>query len=177
MSDTVIKFLEARNVEFAAVEDSAGAILRMITDPKVTGRSFAIVPRSFAPRGYIDVDLDDYEEGSLLGKLQGLAGGVTHRVSVSLQATPPLANTCPDLIAVVGAGAEDSHSMVTIGAQGSNRQLPVSNHLLPVPGLYTCSFHFNLRRPAGPELNDILRIAFDQDCPGLGSRVSGGQRG
>lgn len=85
MSDTVIKFLEGRNVEFAAVDDSAGAILRMITDPKVTGRSFAIVPRSIAPRGYIDVDLDDYEEGSLLGKLQGLAGGVTHRVSLSAQ--------------------------------------------------------------------------------------------
>lgn len=86
MSDAVIQYLDKAGVEFAAAEDSAGAALRIITDPKVSGRSFAIVPRSLAPRGYKDIDYDDYEPGSFLGHLQDVAaGGGNHRTDVSRQ--------------------------------------------------------------------------------------------
>jgi len=47
------------------------------------GRAFAILPRSYAPRGYLDINFDDYDEGTLLGKLQASAGGGNHRSSVS----------------------------------------------------------------------------------------------
>ncbi|KEF63065.1 uncharacterized protein A1O9_01041 [Exophiala aquamarina CBS 119918] len=88
MSDTVLQYLDNLGVDFATVEDAAAAALRIIADPKVVGRSFAIVPRSLAPRGYQDIDFDDYEEGSFLGKLQALAAGGTHRTQVSIRTVP-----------------------------------------------------------------------------------------
>lgn len=88
MSDAVLQYLDNLGIEFATVEDAAGAALRIITDPKVIGRSFAIVPRSLAPRGYQDIDFDDYEEGSFLGKLQVSAAGGDHRTQVSTQGVP-----------------------------------------------------------------------------------------
>lgn len=36
------------------------------------GRSFAVVPRKWAPRGYLDIDQDDLKEGDRLGEWQGL---------------------------------------------------------------------------------------------------------
>lgn len=88
MSDAVLQYLDNMGVEYATVEDAAGAVLRILADPKVSGRSFAIVPRSLAPRGYKDIDLDDYEEGSFLGKLQVSAAGGNHRTQVSLPGVP-----------------------------------------------------------------------------------------
>jgi hypothetical protein len=84
MSEAVLQFLDNLGVDYATVEDAAGAVLRIVTDPKVNGRSFAIVPRSLAPRGYKDIDYDDYAEGSFLGKLQVSAAGGDHRTKVSL---------------------------------------------------------------------------------------------
>jgi len=39
------------------------------------GRSFAVIPRTIAAIGHIDLDANDYEEGSLLDKLQTESGG------------------------------------------------------------------------------------------------------
>ncbi|KAK5045413.1 hypothetical protein LTR84_009277 [Exophiala bonariae] len=83
MSEAVVGYLEKTGVEFAAVEDSAAAALRIITDPKVSGRSFAIVPRSYASRGYKDIDYDDYEPDSFLGQLSNaVSGGGNHRTEL-----------------------------------------------------------------------------------------------
>ena len=45
--------------------------------------------RDHAPRGYRDIDIDDYEPDSFLGQLTGGAtGGGNHRVAVSLLLVP-----------------------------------------------------------------------------------------
>lgn len=55
-----------------------------ITDLDSTGRAFAIVTHDLAPRGYVDIDFDDYASGTLLDKLQNTAGGGgDHRSKVS----------------------------------------------------------------------------------------------
>lgn len=82
MSETVVQHLKQRNVEFATVEDAAEAALRIISDSKVVGRSFAILPRSIAPRGYQDIDYDDYPDGILLKKLQDAAAVGNYRATV-----------------------------------------------------------------------------------------------
>jgi len=117
MSDAVLQFLDNRGIEYATVEDAAEAAMRIITDPKVVGRAFAILPRSLAPRGYRDIDIDDYEEGSFLGQMQALAGGSSHRTQVSstrktLDASVVTAGPIPDMIPGGSGGSEDSHSMV-----------------------------------------------------------------
>ena len=83
LSKDVAALLTSRGVEFATVEDAALALLRILSDPKVNGRAVAIVPRSISPSGYQDIDHDDYEEGTFLGKLQAGVGLINHRSSVS----------------------------------------------------------------------------------------------
>ena len=43
-------------------------------DADYQGRALAIMPRDWkeAPQGYVDVDLDDFEKGSLWGKGQDI---------------------------------------------------------------------------------------------------------
>ncbi|KIX07556.1 uncharacterized protein Z518_02209 [Rhinocladiella mackenziei CBS 650.93] len=83
LSEAVVEFLAKANVEYAKVEDAAAAVMRIVSDPGITGRSFAILPRSMTPHGYVDIDFDDYQEGTFLGDLQLLAAGGSHRASVS----------------------------------------------------------------------------------------------
>lgn len=85
MSEIVVQHLTKAGIEFAEVEDSAGAAMRIISDPKVAGRSLAIVPRSIAPRGYKDIDFDDYEPGTFLGQVQDIAAGGNHRAKVRVE--------------------------------------------------------------------------------------------
>lgn len=85
MSDIVVQHLTKAGIEFAEVEDSAGAAMRIISDPKVVGRSLAIVPRSIASRGYKDIDSDDYEPGTFLAEVQDMAAGGTHRAKVNVE--------------------------------------------------------------------------------------------
>jgi hypothetical protein len=49
------------------------------------GRAFAIVTRDHGPRGYVDIDIDDYSPDSLLGTLTNAASGSgDHRAKVSV---------------------------------------------------------------------------------------------
>lgn len=72
MADELVAMIEKSGVGFATREDAASGLLRIVGDEKVVGRAFAIVPRSWegAPNGYIDLDQDDFEDGSWMGKAQ-----------------------------------------------------------------------------------------------------------
>ncbi|RMZ89588.1 hypothetical protein DV736_g3201, partial [Chaetothyriales sp. CBS 134916] len=59
LSAAVIDHLENTGIEFATIEDAARAVL------KLASRAFAVVPRSWSPAGYVDIDADDYREGQL----------------------------------------------------------------------------------------------------------------
>lgn len=101
LSDAVVAYLENVNTEFATVEDAAVALMKVVSDTNIAGtrqsnpasffskltntqgRAFAILPRSYAPQGYVDL-CDDDKEGTLLHELGRVAvGGATHRSTVS----------------------------------------------------------------------------------------------
>jgi len=83
LSNAVVEHLKQGNMEFATVEDSAVALMKFASDTSIAGRAFAILPRTWAPHGYVDL-CDDDQEGTLLQKLGAVAvGGATHRSSVA----------------------------------------------------------------------------------------------
>ena len=45
-------------------------MLRLMADTSINGRQMFLSPRKWAPSGYIDLDLDDFEENSLYAKIQ-----------------------------------------------------------------------------------------------------------
>jgi len=44
--------------------------MRILSDRKIKGRSLFIAPRKWAPRGYVDLDLDDYPGNELVQEIQ-----------------------------------------------------------------------------------------------------------
>ncbi|KAH7347525.1 hypothetical protein B0T11DRAFT_359968 [Plectosphaerella cucumerina] len=62
--------VERSGVEFATTEDAGQCLLRILSDPSVNGRSLFLSPRKWAPRGYLDLDLDDYAGNELLQEIQ-----------------------------------------------------------------------------------------------------------
>lgn len=50
----------------------------------IKGRSIAIVPRTWAARGYLDIDHDDYAADDPLSAWQHLVLKSSHRLTVSL---------------------------------------------------------------------------------------------
>jgi NAD(P)-dependent dehydrogenase (short-subunit alcohol dehydrogenase family) len=83
LSKQAVEHLSGQGVKFATVEDAGQCLMRIVSDPKVNGRAFAIVTRDLAPRGYVDIDIDDYDPGTLLGTLQAGTGvGGNHRAVV-----------------------------------------------------------------------------------------------
>ncbi|RFU28545.1 hypothetical protein B7463_g7791, partial [Scytalidium lignicola] len=57
-------------LSFARVEDAIKVIMRIATDPTLNGRAFSNVPRVVAPAGYVDLAVDDFQEGTLLDRFQ-----------------------------------------------------------------------------------------------------------
>ncbi|KXT06194.1 hypothetical protein AC578_1435 [Pseudocercospora eumusae] len=69
-----VEHLNAVGAGVASAADAGAALLRILGDPNMNGRSLAIVPRSWdgAPNGYLDIDVDQYEEGSFLSRCADL---------------------------------------------------------------------------------------------------------
>ncbi|KAK5755438.1 hypothetical protein LTS12_014423 [Elasticomyces elasticus] len=62
--------VQSVGVEFAEVEDACQCLLRLLSDREINGRSLLVCPRKWAPRGYLDLDLDDYPGSDLLQEIQ-----------------------------------------------------------------------------------------------------------
>lgn len=56
-------------VEFAEVEDAGQCLLRILSDRSINGRSLFVSARKWAPRGYLDLDLEGYS-GALVEEIQ-----------------------------------------------------------------------------------------------------------
>jgi len=59
------EYLDQKGIEFALVEDCCQAMLLIGSDATINGRALGVVPRKYAHQGYLDLDLDDYKQGSL----------------------------------------------------------------------------------------------------------------
>jgi len=83
LSKAAIDHISGRGIEFATVDDAAQCLMRIVSDPEVNGRAFGIVTHDIGPRGYIDLDSDDYESGTVLHKLQSTtSNGGNYRATI-----------------------------------------------------------------------------------------------
>ncbi|ETS75329.1 hypothetical protein PFICI_12273 [Pestalotiopsis fici W106-1] len=62
--------VEKSGVTLAEASDAARALLHILQDNGINGRSFFIAPKKWAPQGYIDLDIDDYSGNKLLQEIQ-----------------------------------------------------------------------------------------------------------
>lgn len=70
LSEQDFEQVRSLGVEFATVEDAGQCLLRILSDPTVNGHSLFLSARKWAPRGYIDLDLDDYPGNDVLQEIQ-----------------------------------------------------------------------------------------------------------
>lgn len=57
--------VKSLGVEFATLSDAGECLLKIVSDERINGHSLFLSPRKWAPRGYFDMGLDDYEDGLL----------------------------------------------------------------------------------------------------------------
>ncbi|KAF5640091.1 15-hydroxyprostaglandin dehydrogenase [Fusarium tjaetaba] len=55
--------VERSGVKFAMAEDAGECALRILSDASINGRKLFVCARKWAPRGYMDLDIEDYPEG------------------------------------------------------------------------------------------------------------------
>lgn len=70
LSAEAFNAVQQQGVQFATTEDAGQCLLRILSDVSVNGHSIFVSARRWAPRGYIDFDIDDYAPGSLLDEIQ-----------------------------------------------------------------------------------------------------------
>jgi len=74
--------LDAMGLGWAEVEDSVKAVLRVATDEAINGRALAVCPRADFKEGWVDMERDDYPEGSALKRWLQCSSGASHRAAV-----------------------------------------------------------------------------------------------
>jgi hypothetical protein len=57
-------------VELATCEDAGECALQILSDSSINGRALFVCARKWAPRGYIDLGVEDYPDSSLLQEIQ-----------------------------------------------------------------------------------------------------------
>lgn len=62
LSKAAFDEVKSLGVEFATLEDAGQCLLRIVSDKSLNGHSLFLSPRKWAPRGYFDLGLDDYED-------------------------------------------------------------------------------------------------------------------
>lgn len=62
--------VEKSGVTLARASDAGQALLHILQNDTINGRSFFIAPRKWAPDGYVDLDIDDYSGNAMLQEIQ-----------------------------------------------------------------------------------------------------------
>ncbi|KAF5658705.1 short-chain dehydrogenase reductase [Fusarium heterosporum] len=62
--------VEESGVEFATTEDAGECALRILSDTSINGRTLFVCARKWAPRGYMDLDIEDYPDNLLIQEMQ-----------------------------------------------------------------------------------------------------------
>ncbi|KIW87176.1 uncharacterized protein Z519_12287 [Cladophialophora bantiana CBS 173.52] len=83
MSSAVLDHVRTKGIQFADAADAAGAMLKIACEPSINGRCFTIVPRTEAPFGYYDMDVDDYSDGSKADIQEYTMINTSHRIQVN----------------------------------------------------------------------------------------------
>ncbi|KAJ5090277.1 adam [Penicillium argentinense] len=70
LSEEAFAHVKRVGVDFAEASDAAQCLLRILNDSTVNGRSFFVSGRKWSSRGYMDLDIEDYPEDSLIESIQ-----------------------------------------------------------------------------------------------------------
>ncbi|TGO31654.1 hypothetical protein BHYA_0455g00030 [Botrytis hyacinthi] len=70
LSAEAFEHVEKCGVQFAEAGDAANALLRILSDRTINGRSLFVSARRWAPAGYLDLDVDDYPGNELIQEIQ-----------------------------------------------------------------------------------------------------------
>jgi hypothetical protein len=62
--------VEKSGVQFATTDDAGQALLRILSDKNINGRSLSISAGKWAPKGYLDLNLDEYPGNELLEEIE-----------------------------------------------------------------------------------------------------------
>ena len=97
MNEAIAERVIAKGVVFADIQDCAEAMMKLVSDDSINGKTIpiispakiteprkgknlAIVPRTWAKRGYMDLNMDDDEKGTLLDEMQQIVLKTSHRL-------------------------------------------------------------------------------------------------
>lgn len=69
LSDEAFEAVKAKGVVFAELEDAQRCLLHILSDRTMNGKALFISGKKWAPRGYLDLDVDDYKN-DLLKEIQ-----------------------------------------------------------------------------------------------------------
>lgn len=70
MSEDTFAHVKSRGVQFAEAEDAGSALLKILSDRTINGKSLFVSARKWAPKGYLDLDVDDYPGNDLIQEIQ-----------------------------------------------------------------------------------------------------------
>ena len=70
LSTETFAHVESRGVQFAEAQDAGSALLRLLSDVTINGRSLFVSAKKWAPAGYVDLDIDDYPGNELIQEIQ-----------------------------------------------------------------------------------------------------------
>lgn len=70
LTQTDFDNVEKAGVQLATLEDGGQCLLRILSDTSINGRSLFLSARKWAPKGYLDLDLDEYAGNDLLEDIQ-----------------------------------------------------------------------------------------------------------
>jgi hypothetical protein len=65
LSKEAFDHVKSLGVEFATLADAGDCLLKIVSNKQMNGHSLFLSPRKWAPRGYFDMGLDDYEDALL----------------------------------------------------------------------------------------------------------------
>ncbi|KAL2801804.1 putative adam [Aspergillus granulosus] len=70
LSEDVFDKVESLGIQLATLEDAGACLIRILGDRSINGKSFFVTARKWAEKGYIDLDLEDYDGIDLLQEVQ-----------------------------------------------------------------------------------------------------------
>jgi NAD(P)-dependent dehydrogenase (short-subunit alcohol dehydrogenase family) len=70
LPNKIYNHIKSKGVSFATLLDAGQCLLRILSDPTVNGHTLFVSPRKWAASGYMDLDLENFEENELRREIQ-----------------------------------------------------------------------------------------------------------
>ncbi|KAJ5755452.1 adam [Penicillium manginii] len=70
LSEEAFAHITSVGVQFAESSEAGQCLLRILSDKNINGRSFFVSGKKWSTSGYLDLDIEDYQENSLVDSIQ-----------------------------------------------------------------------------------------------------------